>query len=755
MEYFNGSFATEAPDNWIYFESNVPNQLTDISYILIDPITNLPIVPEISPTYGSVFKIGSVIKGTTRTLHLFVDWSNCPAAVPGNPNPNFEITAKYGTNCRVSPVPIPIDNIILNTCSIFTTYPPYEIERQASQLAAVLGNYSQNWDGCSDFIVPVTWISSGGDLSNAIFNLIVPNGLQINYASTNLFISAMVGTQLVSLPMPPWFFIQPIQNGNNWEYNWDLLALADLFSQIGHFNSDSDPNAITLNLVFSANSNLISPFAISCGATAQDKCGVDASFPTQLTNSIQITGTPPPAVSIVQVGQLCNGNSVQLNATPGFTSYLWSNGLTSSTINVNSSGIFTVTATDANGCLSYDFIEVLDGEPIVNLSTTSHYCSTSSVPIILSNDDHDPFYTYLWSNSLNTSSITVTAAGIYSVTVTGPNGCSVVSNITVHDLSPGLSVAIINGPDFCATSVSPLELVASTQQPGSTYLWNTLSTSSTIYPTPISTTTFIVTATNMGCSESISTIVSNITPTVYVTSSHPLGFCGSTPVDLTANSSQTTYSWSHSLGSTQTVSVSPMASTTYTVTVSDPTGCTAQASYTVENIEPNVTINNGLPYYICPLQSGTLYASADPINSNGGAINYTYQWTPGNQTNQTLSVPNPSFSQPYTVIATNTANQCTATSTFYFSDLTPHVNFPINPIPVTFPTPPITLNPTISNCIGCTYVWYEDPLNNIPIPGCTTATCIVSPATTTQYCVHVTSNTTSPDNSCTTIECVG
>ena len=55
---------------------------------------------------------------------------------------------------------------------------------------------------------------------------------------------------------------------------------------------------------------------------------------------------------------LCEGSSVYLQSTNGLTSYLWSTGETSSTILINEPGIYSVSATDNNGCNLFDEISV-------------------------------------------------------------------------------------------------------------------------------------------------------------------------------------------------------------------------------------------------------------------------------------------------------------------------------------------------------------------------------------------------------------
>ena len=51
---------------------------------------------------------------------------------------------------------------------------------------------------------------------------------------------------------------------------------------------------------------------------------------------------------------ICAGTSETLDAGTGFNSYLWSDGSTNQILTANSSGIYSVTGTDANGCTASD-----------------------------------------------------------------------------------------------------------------------------------------------------------------------------------------------------------------------------------------------------------------------------------------------------------------------------------------------------------------------------------------------------------------
>jgi hypothetical protein len=57
-----------------------------------------------------------------------------------------------------------------------------------------------------------------------------------------------------------------------------------------------------------------------------------------------------PVISSTGSIQPCVGGNVTLNTTPGFSTYLWSNGATTPSTTVTSSGNYTVQVTNANGC---------------------------------------------------------------------------------------------------------------------------------------------------------------------------------------------------------------------------------------------------------------------------------------------------------------------------------------------------------------------------------------------------------------------
>jgi len=268
-------------------------------------------------------------------------------------------------------------------------------------------------------------------------------------------------------------------------------------------------------------------------------------------------------------------------------------------------------------------------------------------------------YSWLPSGSLSNASIanpTASPTTTTTYTVTGTAGsCTNTATVTiVVNPIPNIT-ATPNAPNICAGGT-----VSFIANGATSYSWAPsagLSSTSIYNPvaTPGVTTTYTVTGTSLGCSNSATATVTVTTiPTVNATSgSSPI--CAGSSTTLTA-SGATTYTWSPATGLSSTTVATPTASpastTTYTVTGTT-NGCSATSSLTLGvSAAPTVSVTGG--GNICAGGSVTLTAS--------GASSYSWSPTTGlSNPNISNPVASPSSTTTYTVTGSN--GVCTSTQT--------------------------------------------------------------------------------------------
>lgn len=128
----------------------------------------------------------------------------------------------------------------------------------------------------------------------------------------------------------------------------------------------------------------------------------------------------------------CNGTATvfAIGGTAPYT-YMWSNGSTTSSVSNLCAQTYTITVTDANLATSQRTVTI--GAPSALVATMSSTASTTgadgSATATVSGGGGT--YTYLWSNGGTTATITGIGAGIYTVTATDMNNCSVIDTVEV------------------------------------------------------------------------------------------------------------------------------------------------------------------------------------------------------------------------------------------------------------------------------------------------------------------------------------
>ncbi|MCC6726334.1 MAG: gliding motility-associated C-terminal domain-containing protein [Saprospiraceae bacterium] len=326
--------------------------------------------------------------------------------------------------------------------------------------------------------------------------------------------------------------------------------------------------------------------------------------------------------------------TVTLQTSPAFTSYIWDTGQTTPSIVVTDAGTYSVTVTDVHGCMATVQQTVAQAPmPYPTIAPVTPFCNGSSQTIQVQGG---PFASYAWSNGATSPSIQATAAGTYTVTVSNQQQCTATASAVASTAGASPNAQITALPTSCNGTAT---LMATG---GGSYLWSNGATTPSI--TTTSSGSYTVTVTNSsGCTATANGQATiNAAPTVQING--PTGLCPGSTADLAATGGFASYLWSN--GSTS-ANISVSQGDNYTVTVTNAAGCTATASFPVFfAAQPTANITG--PASLCTGSNGTLTVVGNFA---------TCTWTTG------ATLPAIPITQPglYVVTVTN-AQGCTATA---------------------------------------------------------------------------------------------
>jgi gliding motility-associated-like protein len=364
---------------------------------------------------------------------------------------------------------------------------------------------------------------------------------------------------------------------------------------------------------------------------------------------------PSPTVTLTpSTDTFCLGASTLLLAG-GAQSYQWSpaaglSALTgSSTIaQPNHSTRYKVMGTASNGCTDSAFADIIVHPlPFLHsLQDSNNICLGDSILIEMQGANN-----YIWSPinglSANTGSQVYAKPSVttqYTVQGTTLNGCidSMDVYVGVHPY-PTISISPMN-PHIC-----PGSSVSIIAQGADQYLWSpstglNSTIKDTIIATPTQTTTYqLVGKSLFGCSDTLHHQIT-VSPIASIQPSNAAICVGDSVLLLATANTNSTFVWS--TGQTgSSIWVKPNASTTYSVTASDSTGCshTVQSQVTVHAL-PNLSLLPMNPA-ICPGESLSIQAQ--------GANSYQWQGPSLSSTSGQSILASPANTSNYTVIGTS------------------------------------------------------------------------------------------------------
>ena len=594
------------------------------------------------------------------------------ATVTGGTAPiTYSWSPMGGTGATASNLPQGTYTIVVTDASpcsvtnIITITQPTAIHTVTSSTAATCGQSN----GMASIIVTggtpgytYNWSATGGNTANATglgLGTYTINGIDANactYSTTVTVIQqSAVNVAVVSTPA---------SCGNN---NGTATATATGgFPAVTGYTYTWSPVGGNTNTAVN-----LAPSGVTYSIIVGDSLGCTT------TRTVNVANNPSPVLTVTSTSITCNGlingsAACTINAGTGtgpFT-YTWSpaggNGATATSLGT---GTYTVHVTDVVTCTATAVVTINQPPALTATATaTPATCGNANGSTTCTAGGGVSPYTYAWSPSGGNNITAANLAGntTYTVTVTDANNCVQTANVLVGG-TPAVTLSVptttnvsCNGGNDGAVSVTAGGGTAPIN-----YVW--IPTGGT---NPIATglsaaiggTTYTVVATdNIGCTAMVVATITEPTPvTVNVTG---ITICLGQSANIFATASGGnggyTYTWTPTGSNAQTINVSPVTTTNYSVAVQDIKGCTGSANGTVTVLTP-LLITVSTNDTVCPGKSAQLYVTAE---SGGlGLGHYSVTWLPTGTLGDTLTVV-PNSTTTYTAILSDGCTVATATTT--------------------------------------------------------------------------------------------
>jgi len=351
-----------------------------------------------------------------------------------------------------------------------------------------------------------------------------------------------------------------------------------------------------------------------------------------------VVDTPPQPQLIMSPanGLICPNDSVYLHCS-GVGTFQWKGPLGPFGPNQNVAygnvpGLYYCVLQDTNGCTLLSNTVILEQytTPFLWAYPSPFVCPGNPVTIHVG---CSPGAIIQWQApfSGNDTMQTVTQAGTYTCIVVSC-GITTYATITIGYLNIGANITAIN-PVLCG----PNDSATLSGDPGMAhYLWTpgNYITRTIVVRTP-GTDTLTITDSG-GCVGTSTFTVKQGTPFRDSIIAYQNVLChnnntGSITVGVLGGIMPFTYQWSPSVGNTATVT--GLSAGTYTVHITDSSGCTATLIKTItQPLHPLKDVISSNPLLCCNSNTGTA-----GVNVSGGSGGYTYLWTPGGQTGATAT----------------------------------------------------------------------------------------------------------------------
>lgn len=351
-----------------------------------------------------------------------------------------------------------------------------------------------------------------------------------------------------------------------------------------------------------------------------------------------------PVVSIAPPANIdCANSCVTLDGSASSQGaeflYQWAgpnivNGENSPMAEVCQAGVYELFITNLNnGCTASAMVEVVENTDIPSVAITipgNLNCNNSSITITATSDANNPSYSWTGPNGFtsNVANPSVSVAGTYEVTVIdNDNGCmSSISEVVEETIPPTATISNQTNVNCNGQNTGSATVMATDGTGNYTYLWSSGGMMAT--ETGLAAGMYTVTVTDGDqCTATASVTITEPTAITVNASATDVSAVGADDGTATANPMGGTpaymYLWSN-METTQTIT--GLAPGTYTVTVTDANGCSAEESVIVSSVDcAGLTLDFDKTDVDC---NGANTGSATAL-VNGATMPITYVWSNG------------------------------------------------------------------------------------------------------------------------------
>jgi gliding motility-associated-like protein len=407
-------------------------------------------------------------------------------------------------------------------------------------------------------------------------------------------------------------------------------------------------------------------FTPSLGSTTYTVTGTSLNGCTNV-DSMVLTVFSNPGISAGLDQIVCQGDSTQLLGQ-GALSYQWSGGVSNgSYFTPLSTGLWSVTGLDANGCIGYDTMQIIVPQPVVFAGNDTSICPGFSIPL-----NAVGTATYTWSTgTLNGNNYSPLSNEIITVVGLDTNLCPAFDTLIVTVFQAPVVDA---GPDIQVCSGASVTISGTGAV---SYVWDNGLMNGNTWTPPVGVVAYLVTGTDAnGCIDT-SNMVLTVWANPVVNAGVDQSICEGSSTQVNA-SGAVTYQWNNNVQNQ--VDFTPLQSSTYSVVGTDQNGCVGTDNLII-TIEPAA-----YPNFVAPVTADCLPFNASISNTSTGTPYLSALWDFGNGITSTdMNTTSVTYNAPgcYDVsLSLTTALGCvwdTTLNDYLCAYPVPFADFSINP----------------------------------------------------------------------------